>query len=483
MQLDAVSFRYSIRGSWVLSGVDARIERGEVVRVTGSNGAGKSTLLRILTGALSPVCGMVADRPSVIGYAPERFPASQPFSVRGYLEHMSALRGIRGRARTAEVARSLDAFALDSKADQQLGQLSKGTAQKVGLAQAMLGSPQLMVLDEPWSGLDRPSRVRVSELIAHTVARGGSVVFSDHARQMPDVSISQHWQLTDGVLDPTTDVAPAVADDRPIVLQVEVARRDAGFVTRGTDCPRLLDTRGRRRRCAMICWPLMRFQLLGFVKSSRALPPSILGLLVLLVLNGTGRAPAVATYATSAVVMFPIFAWTARQLIETEPDVQRALSAIAVGSRLRAQLTTLSSAAVSCLTIVVAAMVVPWIVGAITVPTGDRLGTDLALGFVLQLLAVVPAVAIGAWASRPVIVNRGASMLTLVGASVASILAGVEAWGGVASAVAPPLGSSARAAAAGPHDLLGHLPMLLARALVWSAVTGAAWLAVRRRRV
>lgn len=212
----------------MLSGVDAQIERGEIVRVTGTNGAGKTTLLRILAGALSPVRGKVVDRPSVIGYAPERFPVSQPFSVRGYLEHMSALRGVGGRARKAEVARWLDAFALGSKADQQLGQLSKGTAQKVGLAQAMLGSPQLTVLDEPWSGLDRPSRVRVSELIARTVGGGGSVIFSDHARQMPDVSISQHWELTDGVLDLSTNVAPAVADDRPTVLQVEVARRDAG---------------------------------------------------------------------------------------------------------------------------------------------------------------------------------------------------------------------------------------------------------------
>jgi hypothetical protein len=232
----------------------------------------------------------------------------------------------------------------------------------------------------------------------------------------------------------------------------------------------------------VISRPLIRFQLQGFFASSRALPPYVLALLALFVLHGTGSAPALDAYATSAVVLFPIYAWTARQLLETEPDEQRGLSTIAVGNRVQAQLSSVTAASIACLPIALAAMVAPWPLGAIEVPRGESTGGDILLGALLQLLAIPPAALIGAWASRPLVVDRGRSMLALVGSSIAAILIGLETWSSAAAAVAPPLASSVRAADRGPHHLLESLPMLVLRMVLWCLVVGAGWLAVRRRR-
>ena len=138
-----------------LRGVDATVRPGETVVVLGRNGAGKSTLLQLAAGVLRPSRGRVHDRPSVVGWVPERFPADQPFTTHQYLTAMAALRGLRG---TAEADRWIERLGLAEHRHTRLPDLSKGTAQKVGLAQALLRPPGLLVLDEPWEGLDAAAR-------------------------------------------------------------------------------------------------------------------------------------------------------------------------------------------------------------------------------------------------------------------------------------------------------------------------------------
>src|SRR3954452_18658838 len=94
MRLSSVSFRYSRRGPWVLRNVELTLDPGSVIEVTGRNGAGKSTLLRLLAGVIPPSRGTIADRPGIVGYAPDVFPVGQPFTVNGYLEHLARIRGI-----------------------------------------------------------------------------------------------------------------------------------------------------------------------------------------------------------------------------------------------------------------------------------------------------------------------------------------------------------------------------------------------------
>ncbi|MEV0969585.1 ATP-binding cassette domain-containing protein [Microtetraspora glauca] len=176
MRVSNLSFRYRRQDPWVLSDVDLTLAPGDVVEIVGRNGAGKSTLLRLLAGLLTPVDGVIADRPRVVGYAPERFPAEQPFTVAGYLRHMAGIRRIDPRA----VEIWAERLGMEHLLGHRLPDLSKGSAHKVGLAQALLCGPELLILDEPFAGLDAATRTELPVIIGEVAERGGTVVLSDH---------------------------------------------------------------------------------------------------------------------------------------------------------------------------------------------------------------------------------------------------------------------------------------------------------------
>ncbi|MFJ8669442.1 ATP-binding cassette domain-containing protein [Streptomyces sp. NPDC093600] len=172
--------RYGLRGPWVLRGVDLTLPAGTLVRITGTNGTGKSTLLRLIAGIDAPSEGRIRGRPPRTAYVPERFPAALPFTARGYLVHLGRVQGL-GRARAAARAGEwLDRFAAGGFADAPLAELSKGTSQKVAVAQALLAEPPLLVLDEAWTGLDEGARRELDHAVRARVAAGGTVVFVDH---------------------------------------------------------------------------------------------------------------------------------------------------------------------------------------------------------------------------------------------------------------------------------------------------------------
>ncbi|WP_449061721.1 ATP-binding cassette domain-containing protein [Planomonospora algeriensis] len=196
MRLSDVSFRYSRRGPWILRDVGLSLRPGSVVEVTGRNGAGKSTLLRLLAGIVPPSRGSVAERPAVVGYAPEVFPVDQPFTVSAYLAHMARVRRV-SPASGAALAERLNATHL---LDRPLGDLSKGSAQKVGLIQSLLAPPGLLILDEPFAGLDEQTRDELPVIIGEISADGGSVVVSDHQNQLRDFPGAGHWLVTDGTV-------------------------------------------------------------------------------------------------------------------------------------------------------------------------------------------------------------------------------------------------------------------------------------------
>jgi len=217
MRLHNVWFRYGRGDSWILRGVDAALAPGEVIVLSGRNGAGKSTLLRIAASLLRPTIGEVQDRPSVVGWVPERFPASQPYTVREYLTSMGRIRGLSSPG----VERWADRLDLRRYLDVSLPTLSKGTAQKVGLIQALVARPDLFVLDEPWEGLDAEARSEVPALIGEVAAAGGRVLVSDHRGEAGRLPGAQHWELVDGQVTVSTDRG----DDR-YVVEVDVAVQD-----------------------------------------------------------------------------------------------------------------------------------------------------------------------------------------------------------------------------------------------------------------
>ena len=219
MRFDQVWFRYARRAGWTLRTVDATVERGATVVVLGRNGAGKSTLLQLAAGVLRPVRGTVRDRPRIVGWVPERFPADQPFTAEQYLTRMAALRGLPG---TAEVEHWFERLGLAEHRHTRLADLSKGTAQKVGLAQALLVTPGLLVLDEPWEGLDSVARTLIPRIVAEVTAAGGAVLVSDHRGEIAGLPDAIRWTVADGVVQ-----AGAPPEDDEVVVEVAVRRADA----------------------------------------------------------------------------------------------------------------------------------------------------------------------------------------------------------------------------------------------------------------
>ncbi|HEY6498368.1 MAG TPA: ABC transporter ATP-binding protein [Streptosporangiaceae bacterium] len=199
MELQGVSKRYRVRGPWVLRDIDADLVPGQLIRVTGPNGCGKSTLLRLVSGASVPSRGRIAGRPRA-GYVPERFPPALPFTAHAYLTHLGRLHGLRGGPLDAAVRGSIDRLGLGPYASLPMRELSKGTSQKVAVAQALLGRPGLLVMDEAWTGLDAGARATLDTVVAERVAEGAAVIFVDHDPARLADRVSVQWALVDGCL-------------------------------------------------------------------------------------------------------------------------------------------------------------------------------------------------------------------------------------------------------------------------------------------
>ncbi|MFE1310886.1 ATP-binding cassette domain-containing protein [Streptomyces sp. NPDC058755] len=179
LRLAAVGRRYGMRGPWVLRGIHLTLTPGTLTRIEGANGTGKSTLLRIIARLDAPTEGRVTGRPRT-AYVPERFPSALPFTASGYLTHLGTIHGL-SRKTAAHTAHSwLERFGAAAYAGTPMSRLSKGSSQKVAVAQALLADPELIVLDEAWTGLDAAARAELERAVAERTAAGGAVVFVDH---------------------------------------------------------------------------------------------------------------------------------------------------------------------------------------------------------------------------------------------------------------------------------------------------------------
>lgn len=173
-----------------LAGVGFEVAPGEVIGLLGPNGAGKTTLMKILTGYLEPDQGqvkvhgidVVADPIAAqrrVGYLPESAPLYGEMLVQEYLEMMAALRGVPAEKRRARMIEVVRATGLVDRVVQPIRTLSKGYRQRVGLAQAIIHEPELLILDEPTTGLDPAQIVEIRELIQR-LAQKTTVILSTH---------------------------------------------------------------------------------------------------------------------------------------------------------------------------------------------------------------------------------------------------------------------------------------------------------------
>ncbi|GAA3178195.1 ATP-binding cassette domain-containing protein [Streptomyces ramulosus] len=208
MRLDGVGRRYGLRGPWVVRGVDLDLPERALVRIEGANGSGKSTLLRLCAGIDRPTTGRIRGRPRT-AYVPERFPPALPFTALGYLTHLGRVHGLRGPAAARAAGAWLERFGAAGHAGTPLSALSKGTSQKVAVAQALLAAPELLVLDEAWTGLDAAARGELDRAVAERVADGATVLFVDHdPRRLAGAADACH-RIADGRLRPAPLPGPA----------------------------------------------------------------------------------------------------------------------------------------------------------------------------------------------------------------------------------------------------------------------------------
>jgi ABC-2 type transport system ATP-binding protein len=222
-----------------LRGVSFHVDAGEIIGLLGPNGAGKTTIMKILTGYLQPSSGTaVVDGLDVvehalevqqcIGYLPENAPLYPELSVQGYLRMIADLRHIPPDEQPLRLSQAIRATALDEHLTRPIGQLSKGFRQRVGLAQAILHQPKLLVLDEPTIGLDPTQIGEVRRLICR-LAEHSTVLLSTHILSEVEAMCSRVIILLNGQvkadarladLEASNDVVLVLAHDAPDVAPV-----------------------------------------------------------------------------------------------------------------------------------------------------------------------------------------------------------------------------------------------------------------------
>ena len=172
----------------VLREISLAINDGEVVGLLGPNGAGKSTLMKIMTGVWDATSGQL-QVPKSIGFLPEQNPLYEDMYVREYLRFFVELRTSKSVPLHAtpytlhqQVENLINRVGLTPEANKKIGQLSKGYRQRVGLAQAMIGNPELLILDEPTTGLD-PNQLEDIRTLIREMGKDRTVILSTHILQ------------------------------------------------------------------------------------------------------------------------------------------------------------------------------------------------------------------------------------------------------------------------------------------------------------
>ena len=176
--------------------VSFRVERGEILGFLGPNGAGKTTTMRVITGYMPPTEGRVVvagfdvfdqpiDAKRRMGYLPETPPLYPDMTVREYLAFVARIKGVAAGERKARVEKAMARTRVTDMKDRHCGKLSKGYRQRVGLAQALLHNPDVLVLDEPTAGLDPKQIIETRQLI-HELAGDHTIILSTHI--LPEVA-------------------------------------------------------------------------------------------------------------------------------------------------------------------------------------------------------------------------------------------------------------------------------------------------------
>lgn len=215
-----------------LDTVSFEIKSGEIVGLLGPNGAGKSTMMKILTcfipptSGLASVCGFDVQDQSlevrkVVGYLPENNPLYTDMFVKEYLDFVAGIYKVRNKK--ARIDEMIEITGLQAEQKKKIGALSKGYRQRVGLAQAMIHDPAVLILDEPTSGLDPNQLIEIRSLI-QKIGKSKTVMLSTHIMQEVEAVCSRAIIINKGVIvadDKTSELSKLVSDTCVIVVEFD----------------------------------------------------------------------------------------------------------------------------------------------------------------------------------------------------------------------------------------------------------------------
>jgi len=278
IEITALHHRYPQSARDALAGISCSIPTGARVGLLGPNGAGKTTLMRLLCGGLA-VQGGAQTRVSVVGfdvrtdslrvrqrvgYLPEQVPLYPELRVSEHLGYRAALKGVKWRATRRELARVVELTGLEGKLEMPIGHLSRGYRQRVGLADALLGDPALVVLDEPTVGLD-PNQVQEIRAMLRDMGGRQTLVFSSHILAEVEMLCDRVLILSQGklVVDESLDEA------------MRAARIRVGWSAPRADAQALLDHLGAVEGVEIDrdAWQWEDAAMLGGSEVSLRLPP------------------------------------------------------------------------------------------------------------------------------------------------------------------------------------------------------------------
>ena len=206
--------------------VSFTVADGQICGLLGPNGAGKSTIMNILTGYLSATSGQVtvAGHPlpeeadaakACVGYLPEQPPLYPEMTVQEYLTFTAELKGVKKAERKEQVCRAARRTGLEAVLPRLIRSLSKGYKQRVGIAQALLGSPRLIILDEPTVGLDPAQVIEIRKLIRE-LGRAHTVILSSHILSEVQAVCQQILILSKGHLAAAGSLEELTADGKSL---------------------------------------------------------------------------------------------------------------------------------------------------------------------------------------------------------------------------------------------------------------------------
>ena len=255
-----------------LKGLTLEVKKGEVFGFLGPNGAGKTTTLKILMGLIYPTSGKAwimgrdirdVDVKKGLGFLPEQPYFYEYLTAREFMDFYGRLFGIRKGERAARAAELLEMVGLSHAVDLQLRKFSKGMQQRIGIAQALINDPELIILDEPMSGLDPIGRKEVRDIMMGLKEKGKTIFFSTHI--LPDVEVicDRVGILVKGELRATGTVGEMLGsmEARMVEMTMEglgpddvkaVGALSSNMVTRGRDVVAFFDDPDKARKAREI---------------------------------------------------------------------------------------------------------------------------------------------------------------------------------------------------------------------------------------